>query len=285
MAQGAEDVGPEVVVTTPVPGRSLKQAVITALILLALIITCVILGPTWFFFLAVTVVLIAQFELLDACKQAGRRPSLVIGLSGGFAMMAVAYSERFASLAIVLAATMYLSFFWALRKTRGPTPGSDIAWTLLSVAWVGGGGAGAVAMLTLGEQPTLVITAFILITALDDIGGYFAGVRFGRHKMAPSISPAKSWEGFLGGLALSLLGGLGFGWFLEDLTAVEGLGLAAIAVFMAPIGDLVESMAKRELKIKDSGRLLPGHGGLLDRLDAIIFCAPAAYLYLHFVVF
>lgn len=269
----------------PVPGRSLKQAVVTALILLALIITCVILGPTWFFFLAVTVVLIAQFELLDACKQAGRRPSLVIGIAGGFALMAAAYAERFDLLGLVLGASLYLSFLWALRTSRGPTPGSDIAWTLLSIAWVGGGGAGAVAMLTLGEQPTLLIAAFILITALDDIGGYFAGVRFGRHKMAPSISPAKSWEGFAGGLGLSLLGGLGFGWFLEDLTALEGLGLAAIAVLMAPIGDLVESMAKRELKIKDSGRLLPGHGGLLDRLDAIIFCAPPAFLYLRFVVF
>lgn len=263
----------------------MKQAVVTALILLALIITCVILGPTWFFFLAVTVVLIAQFELLDACKQAGRRPSLVIGIAGGFALMAVAYAERFDLLGLVLGASLYLSFLWALRASRGPTPASDIAWTLLSIAWVGGGGAGAVAMLTLGEQPTLLIAAFILITALDDIGGYFAGVRFGRHKMAPSISPAKSWEGFAGGLGLSLLGGLGFGWFLEDLTALEGLGLAAIAVLMAPIGDLVESMAKRELKIKDSGRLLPGHGGLLDRLDAIIFCAPPAFLYLRFVVF
>ena len=284
MSREAESVAAPAPVT-PVPGRSLKQAVITALILLALIITCVILGPTWFFFLAVTVVLIAQFELLDACKQAGRRPSLVIGLAGGFALMAAAYAERFDLLGLVVGASMYLSFFWALRKTRGATPASDIAWTLLSIAWVGGGGAGAVAILTLGTQPTLLIAAFILITALDDIGGYFAGVRFGRHKMAPSISPAKSWEGFAGGLGLSLLGGLGFGWVLEDLTALEGLGLAAIAVFMAPIGDLVESMAKRELRIKDSGRLLPGHGGLLDRLDAIIFCAPPAYLYLRFVVF
>lgn len=285
MAGGARGEGPAQTSAAPVPGRSLKQAVVTALILLALIIACVILGPTWFFGLALTVVLIAQFELLDACKQAGRRPSIVIGLAGGAAMMAVSYAERFAFIAVVLAATMYLSFLWALRKTRGPTPASDIAWTLLSVAWVGGGGAGAAAMLTLGTQPTLVITAFILITALDDIGGYFVGVRYGRHKMAPSISPAKSWEGFAGGLVLSLLGGLGFGWVLDDLTAVQGVGLAAIAAFMAPIGDLVESMAKRELKIKDSGRLLPGHGGLLDRLDAIIFCAPAAYLYLYWVVF
>jgi phosphatidate cytidylyltransferase len=172
-----------------------------------------------------------------------------------------------------------------MRPKRGTTSASDAAWTVLGVAWIGGGGAGAVSILTLSDDGALILTAFVLITALDDIGGFFIGSKFGKHKMAPSISPAKSWEGFAGGLCASLLGGVLFGVLLFDLSVPEGLGLAAIASFLAPVGDLSESLVKRELGVKDSGRLLPGHGGFLDRLDAILFCAPAAFLYLKVVVF
>ena len=269
----------------PVSGRSLSAAVVTGFTLLGIIILFNVLGEDAFFGLALTVVLIALFELLDALKQTGHRPSMVIGLAGGAALMTVAYLEKPALVAVVLAITMYLSFLFAMRPTRGTKGSSDVAWTLLGVAWIGGGGAAAVSILPLTEDGTYLITAFILITALDDIGAFFIGSAFGKHKMAPSISPAKSWEGFAGGLLASLAGGVLFGFLLDDLTIIEGVGMAGISSLVAPVGDLVESMAKREIGIKDSGRLLPGHGGLLDRLDAILFCAPAAYLYLRFVVF
>lgn len=273
------------VVEDPMPkgGRSLRQAVITALILLALIIVSALLGTTAFFVLATTVILIALFELYDALLQTGHRPNLYFGLASGLALLIVAYLQRPALIAVVLAATMYGAFILALRPERGRSPSTDVAWTVLGVAWIGGGGAGAVSILTLDDGLMLLI-AYILITALNDIGGYFAGTRFGRHKMAPSISPAKSWEGWVGGFAASLAGGLFFAFLLESLDPIHGLAIGAISGLLAPVGDLVESMAKREIGIKDSGRLLPGHGGLLDRLDAILFCAPAVYLYLRFVV-
>jgi phosphatidate cytidylyltransferase len=148
---------------------------------------------------------------------------------------------------------------------------------------VAGGGAAAVSMLQL-EDGLFLLIAYVLITALDDIGAYFAGTRLGRHKMAPSISPAKTWEGWTGGFLASLAGGLFFAVLLASLDPLDGLAIAAISGLLAPVGDLVESLVKREIGIKDSGRLLPGHGGLLDRLDAILFCAPAVYLYLRFVV-
>ncbi len=266
----------------PKGGRSLKQAVITALILLALIIVSALLGTTAFFVLATTVILIALFELYDALLQTGHRPNLYFGLACGLALLIVAYLQRPALIAVVLAATMYGAFILALRPERGRSPSTDVAWTVLGVAWIGGGGAGAVSILTLDDGLMLLI-AYVLITALNDIGGYFAGTRFGRHKMAPSISPAKSWEGWVGGFAASLAGGLFFAVLLESLDPIHGLAIGAIAGLLAPVGDLVESLAKREIGIKDSGRLLPGHGGLLDRLDAILFCAPPVYLYLRFV--
>ncbi len=267
----------------PKAGRSLKQAVITALILLALIIIGALIGKTAFFVLVSVVVLTALFELYDALLQTGHRPNMVFGLLCGFALLLVAFLERPALIAVVLALTMYGAFLLALRPGRGATAASDVAWTVLGVAWIAGGGAAATSILQL-EDGIFLLVAYILITALDDIGAYFAGTRFGRHKMAPSISPAKSWEGWIGGFASSLAGGLFFAALLESLDPLHGLAVGAISGLLAPVGDLVESLAKREIGIKDSGRLLPGHGGLLDRLDAILFCAPAVYLYLRFVV-
>lgn len=276
---------PQDVEETPLPrsGRSLKQAVITALILLALIIICALIGKVAFFVLICAVVLTALFELYDALLQTGHRPNMVLGLLCGFALLLVAFLERPALIPVVLAAAMYGAFILALRSNRGKSAASDVAWTLLGVAWITGGGAAAAAMLRL-EDGIFLLVAYILITALDDIGAYFSGTRFGKHKMAPSISPAKSWEGWAGGLASSLAGGLFFAFLLQSLDPLDGLAIGAISGLLAPVGDLVESLAKREIGIKDSGRLLPGHGGLLDRLDAILFCAPAVYLYMRFVL-
>ncbi|MGH2808551.1 MAG: phosphatidate cytidylyltransferase [Actinomycetota bacterium] len=266
-------------------GRSLRQAVITAVILILLMIGCYLIGPIAFFVLAAAVVLTALFELLDALVQTGHHPNVVLGVLGGFGMMLVAFLERPVLIAVIVVASMYLAFLLALRPGRGRSSTSDVAWTMLALLWVGGGGAAAVAMLRLGSDPVLLLIGFVLITAVDDITAYFAGSSLGRHKMAPSISPAKSWEGAVGGAIGAIVAGAVFGLLFDDLGPVHGLAIGAIAAVLAPVGDLMESLAKREIGIKDSGRLLPGHGGLFDRLDAILFCAPAAFLYLRFVVY
>lgn len=278
---GSETAAPA---PAPVPGRSLKQAVITALVLVTIIGICYMLGVTAFFILASLVVLLALFELLDALVQTGHKPVIALGLAGGAGMVWVAYIEEPRFIALVLGATLLGAFLLALRPGRGKTPMSDVAWTLLAVAWVGGGGAGAVSILKVDVNGLSMLVAFVLTTALDDIGAFFVGTRFGKHKLAPSISPAKSWEGFFGGMATALLGGMAFGAVVDGLDVVDGLAIGAICSLLAPVGDLIESMAKREIGIKDSGRLLPGHGGFLDRLDAIIFCAPAVYVYIRLVV-
>lgn len=267
----------------PRSSRSLKQAVPTALILLALIIIFSALGPGGFLVLALVVVLVAVFELLDAVIQRGGRPPVPVALLAVLALMLVAYYRRPYLYGVVVWVTVAVAFMNALRPGRSPTPASDIAWLALAVAWIGGGGAAAVAILVLEPEGLHLLVTFVLITAVSDIGAYFAGTRFGRRRIAPSISPGKSWAGFVGGTVCALLAGAGAGALLERLTVGEGLGLAAVCALLAPVGDLSESLAKRELGIKDSGRLLPGHGGLLDRLDAILFCAPAAYLYLRLV--
>jgi phosphatidate cytidylyltransferase len=260
-------------------------AVATAVFLLGLIALCYVLGRTAFFFLALTVVSIALWELLDALAHAGRKSSALIGVAAGATLMTVAFLERTELLPVVLLSTVYLAFLFALRPGRGTTAATDAAWTIGGVAWVAGGGTAAVAMLRLPADGLELLVGFVLITALDDIAAYFAGTAFGSHKMAPSISPAKSWEGFAGGLVGALGGGAVFGLIAAQLTTLEGVAIGGICGVLAPAGDLVESLVKRELGIKDSGRLLPGHGGFLDRLDAILFCAPAVYVFLRFVAF
>lgn len=272
--------------TSPGPawsrGRSLIQAVGTAVVLLGLLAVSYALGTNAFFILVFIVVLVALFEAFDGLRQAGHRPVTLLGLAVGASMLIAVFLERPAWLLISLAATVYGAFTVALRPARGGSASSDAAWTVLAVGWIGGGGAAATAILVLDGGRALLV-AFVLVAALDDIGAYFVGTRFGRHKVAPSISPGKSWEGLAGGTALTLLGGLVIGALVGELGAVEGLGLASVCALLVPVGDLVESLFKREIGVKDSGRLLPGHGGFLDRLDAIVFCAPAAYLYLRLV--
>lgn len=265
-------------------GRNLPVAFATAATLLGLIALCVSLGPDAFFVLAATAILLALFEALDVPRQGGHKVLPLFGVASGAAMLATAYFWRPAYLSGVLALTLLGAALLSMRPGRGAKPATDIAWTVFAVAWIGGGGAGAVSILRLEDVGLPLLVAMILLVAVDDIGAYFTGTAFGKHKMAPSISPAKSWEGLFGGLAVALIGGLVAGALLDELTLPEGLGLAFVAAALAPLGDLLESMVKRENGVKDSGRLLPGHGGMLDRLDAILFVAPFAYLYLRVVV-
>lgn len=273
MAQPAADV--------PAPRRhtrSLIQAVVTAVVLLGLVALCAYLGRGAFFILILVVVSTALFELYDGLIQAGHRVVSGFGLAAGAALMIGAFMRSIEVVGVTAVVAVLGSFVLALRAERGSTPSSDVAWTVLGVFWLGGGGAAATAIMMLDDGLGLLI-AFVLVTAMGDIGAYFVGVQFGTHKMAPSISAAKSWEGFAAQIPSAVVAGAVASSVVARLDLVEGLGLGLLCGLLGPAGDLSESLFKREIGIKDSGRLLPGHGGLLDRLDAILFCAPAAFLY------
>ena len=266
-------------------GRPLAKAVVTAVVLVALATGFYLLGVTAFFVLICAVVLLALYELLHALTKSGRRPVVPFGLACGFGLLLVAYLERPAYFGVVFAVTVVGSLLLSLRPGRGETPASDAAWTLLGVTWVCGGGAAATALTRLEPGGLNLLVAMVAMVAAGDIAAYFTGTTFGRHKLAPSISPAKTWEGFAGGLVAAIAAGIVSSFLLDELTLLHGLDIALIVGLLSPVGDLVESSAKREIGIKDSSGLLPGHGGMLDRLDAILFVVPAVYLYLRFVVF
>jgi phosphatidate cytidylyltransferase len=128
------------------------------------------------------------------------------------------------------------------------------------------------------------VVVFIAVTVLSDIGGYVAGVLFGRHPMAPTISPKKSWEGFAGSALFTAVGGALLVTLLVDGLWWEGVVIGLAAMVAATLGDLCESMIKRDLGIKDMGSLLPGHGGMMDRLDSLLLAAPVTYLLLSWLV-
>ena len=116
-----------------------------------------------------------------------------------------------------------------------------------------------------------------------DIGAYFAGRKFGKNKLYPLVSPKKTWEGSIGGVVITILIAILMSFFFKECTMTQWIVLAIIVVIFGSIGDLVESMLKRSYSIKDSGTLLPGHGGFLDRFDAFIFLIPFATAYLLWI--
>lgn len=131
----------------------------------------------------------------------------------------------------------------------------------------------------IGYNP-FFFAAFIQLILASDSGAYLAGSAFGKHKLFERISPKKSWEGALGGLLMSMAFAIGFSFFLDFLNIWQWIGLCIVTVVAGIYGDLVESLLKRNVGAKDSGTLLPGHGGVLDRLDSIILATPFAFAYL-----
>ncbi|MFN2614337.1 MAG: phosphatidate cytidylyltransferase, partial [Actinomycetota bacterium] len=135
----------------------------------------------------------------------------------------------------------------------------------------------------LPHGPVLTIS-FLGAAALYDVGAFATGIAFGKHPMSPRLSPKKTWEGAAGATLLVVLLALTVGPHLGPLTVGSALALAGVTIVLAPLGDLAESMLKRDLDIKDMGSVLPGHGGVMDRIDGMLLVAPAAFWLIYFVV-
>lgn len=137
--------------------------------------------------------------------------------------------------------------------------------------------------MTTGEwRPEIIFFPFLLVW-LNDTFAYLFGSKFGKHKLFPRISPKKSWEGAIGGGIVTIAAGLFIAPYLEGLTVVNNMFIALIVVVFGIFGDLIESMFKRNIEIKDSGNIMPGHGGVLDRFDAVVFVIPGIFVYMEFV--
>ena len=159
----------------------------------------------------------------------------------------------------------------------------DVAASLLIIGYVPLLGSFAALMLAEGRG-TLRVVTFMLIVVMSDTGGYVAGVLFGKHPMAPKISPKKSWEGFAGSLVFATVAGICMAIFVLHVPFWVGIILSVCLVAVGSCGDLIESMIKRDLGIKDMSSFLPGHGGVMDRLDSLLVAAPVAWLTMYLLV-
>lgn len=134
-----------------------------------------------------------------------------------------------------------------------------------------------------GYTPLFIMAIFIFVW-LNDTGAYVVGSMIGKRKLFERISPKKSWEGFFGGLLLALLASQAFAWYAPEISRLNWLGLALTVVLFGTWGDLIESLLKRTLGVKDSGHVLPGHGGMLDRFDSVLLAIPASYIYIELFI-
>lgn len=263
-------------------GRDLRAAITVGVSLVALVLLSLFWVKDLFGVVAAVALVVAALEIARALATAGIRVPLPPVLVGGVAMLVVAFYDDMDTAAAVMALTVIATMAWRLRSgSDGFVRDATAGVFLLSYLFLMG--TFVMRMLAADDGPWRVV-AFILVTIASDIGGYAAGVLFGKHPMAPTISPKKSWEGFAGSLAAGIACGI-----LVVVYALEGpwwagLLLGVAGVCFATLGDLCESLIKRDLGIKDMGDLLPGHGGVMDRLDSLIAVAPVAYLVMYLLV-
>ena len=265
-------------------GRNLPIAILMGLALGALVIVPLYSPYRWTFVVVmVAAMALGTYEIVKALRTLGAQPPLMPLLVGGTAMVVLAYREGAEALFVALVLTVLACLVWRLAD---PAEGylRDLAAAVFTAAYVPFLG-GFVALLLAEKHGALAIVTFILVTIASDIGGYAVGVLAGKHPMAPVISPKKSWEGFAGSaLSCVLVGWLTVAYLLDG-PWWAGVVLGLVSVVMATMGDLCESVIKRDLGIKDMSQIVPGHGGLMDRLDSLLATAAPAWLLLHYLVF
>jgi phosphatidate cytidylyltransferase len=259
-------------------GRNLPAAVGVGLGLGGLAILTLFTVKATFLALVGVMVGIALWELTRAVAgQQIRIPVIPVAVGGAVAFVLSYWQGERAALACV-AITMTAVLAWRLTGgvdgyLRDVTAGAfALAYLPLPACFVG-------LMLAPADGPRRTLL-FLILVVCSDVGGYAAGVTVGRHLMAPAISPKKTWEGFGGSALFCLLGGaIGLSLLLHG-AIWQGLVIGAATLACATLGDLVESMIKRDLGIKDMGSVLPGHGGILDRIDAMLIAGPVVWLLL-----
>jgi phosphatidate cytidylyltransferase len=275
-------------------GRNVPVSIASALVILTAVAASLVFVKTIFLALIVVVLVAAVWELrrgllakqLDLPEQ----PLML----GGVAMLVVAYFWGAPALVAATAVTALVTMLWMLHRGVEGYVATATA-SVFTIIYLPFLGAFVSLLLREGDGPWHVtgihdagvkgVIAWVLVTIASDIGGFVGGVLFGKHPMAPVISPKKSWEGFAGSAIATILVGIACVVWMLDGHWYVGVALGAVAVVMAVLGDLVESVIKRDLGVKDMSQLIPGHGGIMDRLDSLLATIAPVWLLLHYAVF
>jgi phosphatidate cytidylyltransferase len=249
--------------------------ILVAAIGLPAVLGLVWLGGWWLWLLAATAGLIALHEFYVMARPL--RPLVLAGYTG--MILTLLGAELGGTLWMVGGFLTTLAFAFLLKgvsETRQSLTVA-VATTVLGAAWTGFGLACILLLRDLPEHGRLAVFTVLLAVFAADTLAYFTGLLIGRHKLAPAISPGKTWEGLVASTITAVLVSFFALYHQHFLTVGEALVLGAVIAVTAPLGDLFESAVKRDLGVKDSGRVLAGHGGMLDRLDALLFAAVASY--------
>jgi phosphatidate cytidylyltransferase len=260
-------------------GRNLPAAIGVGVGLGGTVVACLVVSRAAFVALVSIAVLVAVWELTSAIATKAVHAPLVPLAIGSVAMLVAAYQGGTESLMVGLVLTALAVVGW--RLVDGPAGfAPDITAAVFTAVYVPFL-AGFTILMDAPHDGARRVATFVIVVVCNDVGGYAAGVLFGKHPMAPKISPKKSWEGMAGSLTACAVGGAicvavmidGGAWWQG---ALMGLALSVAST----VGDLGESVLKRDLGVKDMGTLLPGHGGIMDRLDSLLVAAPIAWLLL-----
>ena len=257
-------------------GSELATRVVTGVVMAAGGLLVLNAGPGPASVLVAIIVALGVIELCGALRTQGYRPAGLVALVGSVGLVLGAYHGGEAAFAAAVAIVAPVTLLWYLAGVTKARPAPGVASTFLVFGYVGimGGFAGLILALRDGIG---LLLGVVLCCVAYDIGGYLAGSRFGRRHIAPSISPNKTAEGLLAGMATSVVVGFILVGSISPWGRLNALALGVAVAVLAPLGDLCESLLKRDLGVKDLGGLLPGHGGVLDRFDAMLFALPAVY--------
>lgn len=269
------------------PIHNLVQRLLTGAVLVVVIASLVLAGPYGFLLLLLLInagALVEFYRLFRSPDLAPRKAGGLV-LSTAWLLAAHLVVTGLASWMVLLVfVPAAYGLFVAELYRKAPHPFHNLAFTFLGLLWI------TVPLLFFlltgflsawgSYQPYFILGYFGLLWAADS-GAYFAGKALGRHKLFERISPGKTWEGTAGGAVCALLVALALAWFGDGRNGTEWIVMAVLVLVTGTFGDLVKSMMKRSLHVKDSGTILPGHGGVLDRFDSLLGSAPFVFLYLY----
>jgi phosphatidate cytidylyltransferase len=271
------------------PPRDVRVALGAGLALGVVVLLAAKIGAAAMMVVVTAILVVATAELFNALRMRGYHPATLLGLAGTASMMGAVYWRGEDAIPLVLGLFVVFAFLWYLAGVVHARPTMNIAVSVLAFLYVGFLGSFAALLLQVPVRKDGVTLLLLPIvgTVAYDVGAFFVGSRVGRTPLAPNFSPNKTWEGLVGAtvatfVVLEIVVGIGWG---HPWTAGRAFWLAAVISVAAPLGDLCESMIKRDLGVKDMGSLIPGHGGVLDRIDALLFVVPAAYYLLRVLKF
>lgn len=280
----------------PLAGRAVRQsssagsvarATATGLLLAAIVFSLFLAGPVVLTVLILTAIAYASAEAFAGFRSVGAHPATILGLVAVTTLGVAVYNKGLVVVGAVSVLLVVFGFVWYMKAERSIDVLDGLGATIFVFVWVGVLGSYAIALIAPGTFPDSHGMAYLFgavaLTICNDVGALFVGRSLGRRPLNVTLSPNKTIEGTAGGTVVTLIAGAVILPLVSPWTVTHGVEAAVALSIVVPLGDLFESMVKRTLGLKDLGRLLPGHGGLLDRIDGLLFALPTMYYFLHFL--